>query len=500
MKNVFWGLLLAAPLIMLSSGCKKFLDRKPLTATLDDLNQGGVEGQIYGLYGAIRNGDVAGQGFGGIPWQGMQNFRSDDSEKGSDPGDGADWGVIYDQFQYVKDHWSTNTYWDQHYVLIGQANTAIQTADSLGLNDVPASKINIAEAKFFRAFAYFDLVRAYGEVPLINFRVYNPADSRKPKATVAQIYAQIDADLQYAITNLPVNWNNASGISKFPGRLTLNAAKALQAKAMLYRQNWSGALGLCQQIISSGQYSLLSDFNKVFTDAGENSSESIWEIQADIGANGADNYYSWYAICQGVRGAGDWDLGWGWNAPTQELVDAYQPGDVRKGATILFSGQSDGIYGKVLPAFPSIARKYWNKKVYPSPTQQVFTGSRQGGWINQRVIRYSDVLLMAAEAANELGGAANVTLAEGYLNQVRNRATLGNVSFVSQAQMRTAIQNERRYELALEGERFYDLVRWGLASSVLGPSGYLTKHKWYPIPQPAIDFAGGILVQNPDYP
>ncbi|MFY7653136.1 MAG: RagB/SusD family nutrient uptake outer membrane protein [Chitinophagaceae bacterium] len=496
LKNILWGLLLLTPVIMLSTGCKKFLDRKPLTATLDDLNQGGVEGQIYGLYGAIRNGDVAGQGFGGIPWLAVHGFRADDSEKGSSPSDGADWGVIFDEFKYVKDHWSINTYWDHHYVLISQANTALQLADSLKLTDQP-SMVNIAEARFFRAFAYFDLVRTFGEVPKIDFRVYKPADSKIPKSSVAEIYALIDADLAFAEANLPTSWP-----AKFIGRLTNNAAKSLHAKTFLYRKNWGNALSLAQQVIDSKQYSLTADYSKIFTDAGENNSESIWEIQASLGANGTDAYTSWYAIAQGVRGAGEWDLGWGWNAPTQELVDAFDNADPRKASTILYSGQPDG-NGKVLPEFPTIPRKFWNRKVYPSAAMQTFTGNRQGGWINQRIIRYADVLLMAAEAANESGNGA---LAETLLEQVRARARNGNasilpkVTFANQAQMRTAIQTERRFELAMEGERFFDLVRWGLAESVLGSYGYQTRNKYYPIPQPAIDFSGGILKQNPDYP
>lgn len=508
LKNLSWVLLIAIPLMATLSGCEKFLDRKPLTATLDDLNQGGLEGQIYGLYGAIRNGDIAGQGFGGIPWMAMNSFRADDAEKGSSPTDGADWEDIYDRFQYVKDAWSTTTYWDQHYVLINQANTALQTADSLGLND-PASLANIAEAKFFRAFAYFDLVRAYGEVPKIDFRIYNPADGRKPKASVTEIYALIDADLTAAENGLPMNWNNASGQNKFPGRLTSYAAKALHAKTLLYRQNWAGALGLSQQVINSGAYSLEPSYATIFTNDGENGPESIWEIQAYIGANGADNYFSWYGICQGVRGAGDWDLGWGWNTPTQTLVDAYETNDPRKDASILFSGQSDG-RGKILPAYDptgaaGIPRKFWNKKVYPDQSQQQLTGSRQAGWTNQRELRLADVILMAAEAANELGGAANEQLAVDYLELIRARARGGNnailpkVLFSSKAQMRTAIQQERRIELAMEGERFFDLVRWNLAITVLGPSGYQNKHRYYPIPQSAIDFGQGILIQNPDY-
>lgn len=502
-KNILWGAMLIMLAITMFSGCSKFLDRKPLKATLDDLNQGGLEGQIYALYGAIRNGDIAGQAFGGIPWLAMHGFRADDSEKGSSASDGADWGVIFDQFQYQKDHWAPTIYWDQHYVLIGLANTALQIADSLNLNDA-ASMTNRAEARFFRAFAYFDLVRTYGEVPKIDFRIYSAADGKKPKSSVAQIYQLIDADLNFAIQNLPPNWNNASGTSRFPGRLTSYSAIALSAKTKLYRQDWGGALSLCKQIINSGNYSLYADYFKLFTEAGENSGESLFEIQAYIGPNGTNNLFSWYGIAQGVRGAGVWDLGWGWNTPTQTLVDSYESGDPRKDQTILYSGQSDGVYGRVLPSFPTIPRLYWNKKVYPEPTMQSSTGSRQAGWVNQRELRYADVLLMAAEAANELGGATNSSDAITWINMVRKRArgnasVLPNLVFTTQAQLRTDIKRERRSELAMEGERFFDLVRWGDAATVLSAAGYQNKHRYYPIPQAAIDFAGGVLVQNPEW-
>jgi starch-binding outer membrane protein, SusD/RagB family len=500
-KQFMWVLLFSASTLLMFSGCSKFLDRKPLQASLDDLNQGGLEGQIYGMYGAIRNGDVAGQAFGGIPWMALHNFRSDDSEKGSSNADGADWELIHDKFQYVKDHWSATIYWDQHYTLIALANTALQVADSLKLNS-PADQINIGEAKFFRAMAYFDLVRTYGQVPKIDFRIYNPVDARKPKASVAEVYTLIDADLQAAIASLPADWKNASGNNRFPGRLTNYAAKALRAKTMLYRGRWAEALTLSQDIINSGNYGLAADYFKTFGDEGENNIESIFEIQADQGPQyaGSGEPFSWFAICQGVRGSAEWDLGWGWNTPTANLVNAYAVGDKRKDGTILFSGQPDGVYGRTLPAYPAvIPREFWNKKVYPNPATQSSKGQRQAGWTNQKVLRYADVLLMAAEAANEVGGAANQTLAVNYINQIRTRAGLGNVAFTTQAAMRTIIQNERRFEMAMDGERFFDLVRWNLASTALGASGYQDKHKYYPIPQAAIDAANGILIQNPDY-
>jgi starch-binding outer membrane protein, SusD/RagB family len=507
-KIVSWLSLMMLPLllIMFSSGCKKFLDRKPLEATLDDLQQGGIEGQIFGLYAAVKDYDI-GNTFGGIPWQAFHNFRSDDSEKGSSPSDGAEWVAPFDNFAYVKDLWASNYYWEAHYRLINLANTALQTADSLRLTDDPSSKINIAEARFFRAFTYFDMARAFGDVPKIDFRVYNAAQANIPKSPVAQIYALIESDLQYAIANLPVIWG-----TKYPGRLTRGAANALMAKTHMFRGNWGAAMGYCNAVISSNQYSLFDSYVGIFKDAGENCSESILEWQNYMGPNQTDDHGSWYATCQGVRAATStgWNLGWGWNTPTDELVGSYEAGDPRRAASILFSGQSDdpgsGGFGGTLPAYPSVVpRKYWNKKVYADPAVRASTGWLDGAyWINQRVIRYADVLLMAAECANELGGATNEGLAANYLEKVRNRARNGAgvlpaISFVSKAQMRTAIKKERRSELALEGERFYDLVRWGDAVTVLGPLGYQNRCRFYPIPQPEIDRSNGVLVQNPEW-
>jgi starch-binding outer membrane protein, SusD/RagB family len=496
-------LILLLPALLMIGSCKKFLDRKPLTATLDDLNQGGIESLVYGVYSAAENYDE-GQAFGGIPWQAVHNFRSDDSEKGSDQADGAEWVAPFDNFAYVKDLWATNTYWDGHYNLINKANTALQTADSLKLTD-EASQKNIAEVKFFRAFAYFDLVRTFGSVPKIDFRVYQASQANIAKSPINDIYALIDADLQFAAANLPTSWG-----AKYPGRLTSGAAKTLQAKAYLFRQNWGAALGLCQQVIGSNQYSLFSSYYGIFKDAGENCSESIFELQSFSGPNKTQDYGSWYATCQGVRAstASGWNLGWGWNTPTDVFVNSFEPNDPRKGSTILFSGQSDdpstGGYGGTLPRsifdLPNpgpLPRKYWNKKVYADPVVRASTGWLDGAyWINHRILRYSDVLLMTAECQNELNnGAAAAPL----VNQVRTRVSMPTIAYTSQAQMRAAIKKERRSEFGLEGERFFDLVRWGDAVSVLGPLGYTNRCRFYPIPQPAIDKSNGVLVQNPEW-
>lgn len=491
-------LVIAMPLLFMASGCKKFLDRKPLTATLDDLKQGGIEGQVFGIYSAIKDYDI-GQVFGGIPWQAMHNFRSDDSQKGSEPSDGAEWVAPFDNFQYVKDLWASNFYWDGHYSLIHLTNTALQTADSLkltSLNDM----VNIAEARFFRAFAYFDMVRTFGDVPKIDFRIYNAAQANIAKSPASAIYALIDGDLQYAAANLPADWSNGSS-NKYPGRLTSGAAKALWAKTYLFRGNWSSALGLLQQVIASGKYSLFSSYYGIFKDAGENCSESILEWQNYVGPNRTDDHGSWYATCQSVRAANStgWNLGWGWNTPTATFVNSFGAGDVRKASSILFTGQSDdpatGGYGGTLPA--TLVQPYWNKKVYADPAVRASTGYLDGAyWINQRVIRYADVLLMAAECLNETG---NGSQGVNYVNQVRARVSLPALTYTTQTQLRTDIKKERRAELGLEGERFFDLVRWNDAITELGALGYQNKCRFYPIPQPAIDRSGGVLVQNPEW-
>jgi hypothetical protein len=221
-----------------------------------------------------------------------------------------------------------------------------------------------------------------------------------------------------------------------------------------------------------------------------------------------------------------WNLGWGWNVPTEKLVAEWPNEDPRKAKTILFSGQSDGGqpqggHGATIPPYTNpdgtgggVAQKYWNKKVYTAnepairqTTGYLGTTDGNGGadWVNHRILRYADVLLMLAEAANELGDGA--TAAEN-LELVRDRASgnlgksrtiLPYIPFVNQGQMRTAIKNERRWEFALEGYRFYDLVRWGDAIEELGPLGYTNRARFYPIPQKAIDLSGGVLKQNPEW-
>ncbi|MGZ3837388.1 MAG: RagB/SusD family nutrient uptake outer membrane protein [Flavisolibacter sp.] len=524
--KIFWIIALATPLLLTAVGCKKFLDRKPLTATLTDLHQGVLEGQVLGMYTNLRT--LA--GFSLLPWIDFHSIRDDDAQKGSDINDGKEVVSEFDTYQYSKDDWAPNTYWNDHYTMINLTNKALASVDSARGSD-PATLRNIGEACFFRAYSYFELVKAYGDVPLIKNQIIKPTDGIKPKSPAADIYTFIDSNLQVAAKYLPLDASEYG--SGYDGRLTRGAANTLWAQTYLFRQNWGRVIALCNEVIASGKYALLSNFSDVWREglmgAGKNSKESIWEMQAWTGQNAQsnsnqDNGTDW-GTSQQVRQNGapiEWNLGWGWNAPTQSLVDAFPADDPRKVQTILFSGQYDGGaalggFGATLPAYTNpdgsggLAEKYWNKKLYTGndPAMRAFTGwiNQYGAarWINHRILRYADVILMLAEAANETGDGAT---AAANLELIRNRASGGlgpnrtivkPIPFVNQTQMRQAIKDERHWEFAMEGYRFYDLVRWGDADAVLAPLGYTHRARFYPIPQKAIDISGGVLKQNPEW-
>ncbi len=522
-KILFLGLIVALPMLLTVLGCKKFLDRKPLTSTLEDINQGTLEAQSFGLYNTLTNY----AGFSTLPMLDFHSIRDDDAQKGSSLTDGAEVNTEFETFQYSKDDWAPNTYWNDRYYMINQANKLIYFADSLQLTD-PASLRNVGEACFFRAYCFFELVKTYGDVPLINYYYTVPAAGIRPKSPASAIYAQIDADLTKAAAYLPVNWTVAN-VNIYPGRLTKGAANTLRAQTYLFRQNWASVIAYCTQVEMSAQYNLAPTFPDIWKDGlngvGKNGIESVWEEQSYVGPNNTPDKGVDFGTSQNVRQGGAtnaWNLGWGWNVPTQKLETDWPNTDPRKRQTILYSGQSDGGpaqggYGATLPPYGpgagGLDQPYWNKKVYSDPQMRQFTGeifqSGAARWINHRILRYADVLLMHAEASNEMADGATAAT---YLERVRFRASgltapdpghtrtiVPYVPFVSQAQMRTAIKNERRWEFAMEGYRFYDLVRWGDAIAELGALGYTNRCRFYPIPQKAIDLSGGVLVQNPEW-
>lgn len=276
------------------------------------------------------------------------------------------------------------------------------------------------------------------------------------------------------------------------GRATSGACIGLLAKVALYQKDWASAKNYSEQLITSGRYALTSDFAGMFKEAGEFNSESIWEVNCK--GTDPNKGISGYFVVQAPRGAGG--LGWGFNTPSQRLVDAFEPGDIRKAATIITSGQVlwDGFQTNA--AAPN---KYYNYKCYVSKTMETFNGNDNETNKNLRVLRLGEMYLIHAEAANELGDTA---AARKSLNEIRKRAGLAASNALAISDIRDAVYKERRVEMAMEHDRLFDLRRTGRAGAVLRAAGIPfvdNRHELYPIPQRQIDLSGGKLTQNPGY-
>ena len=500
----FVALLLVLASATTFTGCKRFLDTKAQgTYNLDDYPYPGGSGPydqfLFAAYNDLRSFNVHSQSF--IT---ATSIRSDDADKGSTPTDGGSNAIDMDNFPVQPSNGFCNTLWVGYYALINKCNITIgqvkNNKEIIATDQVKDQ--TMAEARFLRAYAYFMLERLFERVPIID-TAYGP--SNVPQSTKAEVYAFIENDLVFAVANLPLSWE-----AKFVGRVTRGAANGLLAKVYLYQQKWSLAMAAANAVMTSGQYDLSTSFDKIFREEGENSKESVFEIQATASAaiqtaNGVQ-----YAQIMGVRGTGSWDLGWGWNTPSTYLEAAFEANDPRKARTILYtSAGSLSIYNEPLPT--GLPNPRYNNKIYTNPAIRASIGHRFGYWMNIRALRYSDVVLMFAEAANEVGGAANTTAALAALNSVRARArgtlpatVLPAVTTTDQGMLRDAIRQERRVELAMEHERFFDIVRWGISGAAMlaggKPNFNQNRDIRLPIPQTQIDISGGVLTQNPLYP
>lgn len=505
MKKTLYSILFVL-LVLAQVSCEDMFDRSPLgQQTEEDLTGGTYETQVFNMYALMRGFHLT-TGNTALAIHGM---RSEDAEKGSTLSDGAPTGKMYDDFEYLPSNGMIKSYWGANYTLIHKVNDLLAEMEG-NENLTDGDKINMAEAKFMRAFCYFNLVRAFGEVPLIDFKINDAAEANIPKSPVSEIYKLIDDDLKDAETYLPTTWQ-----SMYVGRLTWGAARAFHARTYMMRNDWGNMRTAAEDVINSKLYNLNTPYDKIFREDGENCSESVFELQCTSTESmpGSNTIGSQFASVQGVRGAGEWNLGWGQHTPTQELADAFEEGDPRKDETLLYfvrNGEDPDLipankpWGEKPVSNADVIAKYFNKKAYTDPSLR--TKYTKGGyWVNIRLIRYADVVLMASEAACELN---DLPAARNYLEMVRARARGNNADILPEVttddknELRDAIRHERRVELGMEFDRFYDLVRWGIAKEVLhaaGKTGYQDRHALLPIPQDEIDKSNGVLVQNPNY-
>lgn len=505
-RNGIAMLLLLAVGLSVTSCKKGFLDRQAQGQyTADDYpypsGAGPYDQYLFGAYSSLRDFGVHSQAFICVT-----SVRSDDADKGSTASDGGADALGMDNFPVLTTSGMVNTLWTGYYTLISKCNIALdQVYKNNTVVATPEAKVQAeAEAKFIRAYAYFMLVRSFGRVPLVDSVFTNAASqSNVPQSTPAAIYQLIERDLTFAAANLPLRWD-----AKFVGRATKGAANGLLAKVYLTQQKWALAMATANQVITSGVYNLSTSYDRIFREEGENSPESVFEVQATANASTPSNFGVQYALIMGVRGSGAWDLGWGWNTPSTYLEAAYEPNDPRRARTILYTSSGTNItqtiYGENLPL--GLPNPRYNNKVYSNPSLRASIGNRFGWWMNVRVLRYADVVLMYAEAANELGNTAEA-LAKLEMVRARARGTsttiLPAVTTTDQAQLRDAIRRERRVEMGMEHDRFFDLVRWGIAGTVMQASGKPNfnpaRDVLLPIPQTQIDLSQGVLTQNPGY-
>jgi len=358
-----------------------------------------------------------------------------------------------------------------------RSNVVIQEIPQI---DMDASLKNryVAEAKFLRALYYWHLTTLWGDVPLFTEPFKVPEDAMVAKSSKDEIYKVMIQDLEEAAGVLPASYG-ASDI----GRATQGAAQALLGKVYLYDKNYPKAEEWFAKVIESKRYSLVDDFEHIINLNYENNQESIFEVQfAEIGSSDVGNDRSINDNPQVNGGTGN-------TLPTQAIVDAFEPNDPRLHYSIFLNGE---------PFAPQLSTSNQNLDTYKSIWSAtgynikkglvpvMYTNNRGTNW---PVIRYADVLLMYAEAANELN---KLDEAREAINQVRQRPSVNMPVLTVQntdtkEKMFQAIVHERRVELAFEFHRFNDLRRWGLAQEKLGYLGYTDRDRYYPLPQEEID-------------
>lgn len=444
---------------------------------------------------------------------------SDDALKGGQSvGDMPD---VYDMDNFKTN--SNNTFLLDFYRAqwqgIARCNLPLQEIPKMKPDSVMTQSVQqrlLGELRFLRAMYYFRLVRVFGGVPKVTEPILSSANWRQNRASVQDIYQLIISDLELANNGL---WEKSEYAPEDLGRATKGAAQAMLLKVHLYNKNFAEAKRWGDSIILSNQYQLIANYADNFTLAGENGPESVFEIQymeeptSDYGQGFGFTRGTFNVILTRSRSS-KLGGGWGFNKPTQNLYNAFEQGDPRRDITIFNPSDSDieTPEQEIYLGSRFLNRKYAlmsdDNTLYPlsHPTR---------GPINNKVIRYADVLLMYAEACVELN---LLTPAKSALEQVRARAR-GNKPVLppfpygnfqdNQADLRKAIRHERRVELAMEGHRWFDLCRWGIAKQVM--DAYKAsetpevrqhmavfiegKHELFPIPSQEIDL--NPMQQNP---
>ncbi len=445
------------------------------------------------------------------------DILSDDALKGGQNlANGPD-AYQLDNFKILDNNPIVLQYYRAQYQGIARANLALEQIEMMETSEdglTPELKVRLlGEAHFLRAYYYFRLVRLYGGVPIVTSPIYSSSDWIQPRASVEEVYELIISDLKAAEQSLPLKSGYAS---EDLGRATKGAAQAMLLKASLYMHDYPAAKSYGEAFLTdqASEYELCSDYADNFTLAGENGIESIFEVQymaegtSDYGEGNGYSRGTFTTIMTRSRSSAFDDTGWGWNRPTQSLYDEFEAGDPRRDATILVPEDSE----IVNPAedFYLGNRMITIKRTLFDPVTRTYSKLEHHSRspINKIEIRLADVYLMYAEACIEQGDLAT---AASYIDRVRDRVGLGTVDGSSKESLTAALRHERRCELAMEGHRWFDLCRWGIADQVMNAykaseneevraeMGDFVKGKHELMPIPYEEVRMGKLEQNPGY-
>ena len=421
------------------------------------------------------------------------DVASDDAVKGGLPGDLSD-VMFLEQFSYSRSNEYLDKIWRQYYETINRINYLLYYAPRIDMDETRKAEI-VGEAKFLRSYLLFHLTNIFGAIPLRVDPVLNPEMSPLATSPVDKVYDQIEADLTSALTGLKATPTKVGGA-------TQGSAYGLLAKLRLFRGQWQTSLDAINALEGLGKYALEKVYRNNFMDSTQNNGESIFEIQHLKGQSPLLGSFlnQYFSPAQ--------ENGYYFNQPTQNFVNEFEvsPGDVvdpRLDYTVGRAGQT-WLNGE--PFDPSWSSTGYLSKKHIQPLREVPKGTKGDAGLNYVYMRYAEVLLMKAEALNELGRSMEALTP---LNAVRQRAResylndkglagfgsvpaglLPDVSSSTQSEVRDAIRHERRVELGMEFHRYFDVVRYGkaYAEGALGPDGfnYDTK-RYFLIPQSELD-------------
>jgi len=497
MKKILFRYLLASILLLCGVlACKNLLEENPQDQVFIENffeTENDATAAVNSIY-AILNATSSAPNFGGVYFSAYWVTTGLASDEMANRLAVPDFDQLAN-FSYRPVNGVLYEFWTLAYKGINNANFAIDGIPKVKADDAFKNR-RIGEARYLRGMLYFDLVRWFGDIPLVLRLGGAVTPSRNSKN---EVYTQIISDLEFAAANLPESYAPNDGL----GRATKGSATGLLAKVHLTTGAWQKCIDACNSVISSGKYGLYNDFAEAFRVPNENGKETLFSV----GFGTANNSISFWEegqfnvrlLPRKLSGQIPGVNAQGWQVATQNLYDSYDPQDRRREVTLLTT--INNVDGSTTTVEPHI-QKYWDRVNEP------LAGNTSHDF---PYLRYADVLLMKAEALNELNNSPNLDAYDA-VNQVRKRARfngttelpiLPDLQGLSYESFKDALLLERRHEFAGEGHRWFDLVRFQklealvpIAKSGVQPQPF---HYFFPIPQGELDLNPNLLPQNMGY-